>query len=171
MDDAKCFAVVRDSCWPNGIRCPQCRSPDIAKRGFHNQQAYCQRYCCQCCQRQFDDLTDTIFEGHHQPLRACVLCLCFMGLNLSNRQIAAELDLDQGDVQDMTTQVRNGIAVKKSQSKYPLSLVPGARLHFRQLQVLPHLSTAQCIRGWIASVMPIAMNTGSRKDHVSVRFS
>jgi len=59
-------------------------------------------------------LSETIFEGHHQPLRVWVLCLYFMGLNLSNQQIAAELDLEQDDVQDMTTQLRAGIAVKKS---------------------------------------------------------
>jgi hypothetical protein len=32
-----------------------------------------------------------------------------MGLNLSNRQIAHELDLDEDDVHDMTTQLRQGI--------------------------------------------------------------
>jgi hypothetical protein len=37
-----------------------------------------------------------------------------MGLNLSNQQIAAELDLDSDDVQDMTTQFREGIAVQKA---------------------------------------------------------
>jgi hypothetical protein len=36
-----------------------------------------------------------------------------MGLNLSNQQIAAELDLNPDDVQAMTTQLREGIAVKK----------------------------------------------------------
>jgi hypothetical protein len=36
-----------------------------------------------------------------------------MGLNLSNEQIAAELDLAVGDVQSMTTQLREGIVVKK----------------------------------------------------------
>ena len=83
--------------------------------GIH-QQAQRQRYQCQACERQFDDLTGTIFEGHHPPLRVWVLCLYFMGLNLSNQQIAAELDLDQGVVQDMATQLREGIVVKKSQS-------------------------------------------------------
>jgi hypothetical protein len=43
-----------------------------------------------------------------------MLCLYFMGLNLSNEQIAAELDLAVGDVQTMTTQLREGIVVKKS---------------------------------------------------------
>jgi len=71
---------------------------------------------CAACHRQFDDLTDTIFEGHHQPLRIWILCLYLMGLNLSNEQIAQELDLSSGDVQAMTSQLRTGIVSKKSQS-------------------------------------------------------
>jgi transposase-like protein len=100
--------------WPDGVKCPHCGSGEIIKRGFHNQQAQRQRYECQECGRQFDDLTGTIFEGHHQPLRVWVLCLYFMGLNLSNVQIAAELDIDKDVAQDMTTQLREGIVVKKS---------------------------------------------------------
>ena len=61
------------------------------------------------CQRRFDDLTGTIFAGHHQPLRTCTLCLYFMGLNLSNEQIAQELDLHGDDVQKMASQLRQGI--------------------------------------------------------------
>ena len=41
-----------------------------------------------------------------------MLCLYFMGLNLSNRQIAAELGLGTSDVQFMTEQVRNGLVAK-----------------------------------------------------------
>ncbi len=37
-----------------------------------------------------------MLAGHHQPLRVWVLCLYFMGLNLSNRQIAGELGLAVG---------------------------------------------------------------------------
>ncbi|XGV94781.1 MAG: hypothetical protein ACAF41_18785 [Leptolyngbya sp. BL-A-14] len=36
-----------------------------------------------------------------------------MGLNLSNQQIAQELDLDKDVVQDMTTQLRQGIALRQ----------------------------------------------------------
>jgi hypothetical protein len=39
-----------------------------------------------------------------------------MGLNLSNEQIAAELDLAAGDAQPMTAQLREGVVVKKSRS-------------------------------------------------------
>jgi len=53
-----------------------------------------------------------VLAGHHQPLRAWVLCLYFMGLNLSNRQIALELGLDSSDTQAMTEQLRRGLAAK-----------------------------------------------------------
>ncbi len=36
-----------------------------------------------------------------------------MGLNLSNRQIAQELDLNTGDVQQMTRQLRQGVVARK----------------------------------------------------------
>jgi len=114
IDDAKCFATVRELRWPEGIQCPACNSMDIEKRGFHTNQPFRQRYACHACGQQFDDLTDTIFEGHHQPLRVWVLCLYFMGLNLSNEQIAAELDLAIPEVHVMTTTLREGILKKKN---------------------------------------------------------
>ncbi len=53
-----------------------------------------------------------MLAGHHQPLRVWVLCLYFMGLNLSNRQIALELGLDGSDVQAMTEHLRRGLVAK-----------------------------------------------------------
>ena len=35
-----------------------------------------------------------------------------MGLNLSNRQIAGELSLNENDVQEMATQLREGLAAR-----------------------------------------------------------
>jgi transposase-like protein len=116
LDDAKCFEVVRKLRWPEGVCCPHCNGMEIAKRGMHTTQHERQRYECQGCDRQFDDLTGTVFEGHHQPLRVWITCLYLMGLNISNQQIAAELDLNKDDVQAMTNHLRDGIAVKKSQS-------------------------------------------------------
>lgn len=115
IDEAKCYEVVRELRWPEGIRCPKCGATDIIKRGFHDHQAHRQRYACQSCARQFDDLSETIFEGHHQPLRTWVLCLYFMGLNLSNEQIAAELGLNSDDARVMASQLREGVVAKKSQ--------------------------------------------------------
>ena len=50
--------------------------------------------------------------GHHPPLRVWILCLYFMGLNLSNAQIAQELGLNPDDVQRMTEPLREGIVAR-----------------------------------------------------------
>ena len=46
------------------------------------------------------------------------MCLYFMGLNRSNRQLAAELGLSASEVQVMTEQLRDGLVAK----------IPSARL-------------------------------------------
>ena len=109
IDDAKCFETVRTLRWPEEVRCVQCGSAAITKQGRDTTQPERQKYRCGDCGRWFDDLTGTVFAGHHQPLRTWVLCLYFMGLNLSNRQIAGELGLNKDDVQRMTQQLRQGI--------------------------------------------------------------
>src|SRR4051794_7662461 len=98
IDDAKCYELVRQHRWPEGVRCPACDSAAVARHGRDDRQLHRQRYRCAACSSRFDDLTGTVLAGHHQPLRVWVLCLYFMGLNLSNRQIAQELDLNQSDV-------------------------------------------------------------------------
>jgi len=112
IDDAKCFALVRQRRWPEGIRCPACDNDAVIRDGHDDTQACRQRYRCKACASRFDDLTGTVLAGHHQPLRVWVLCLYFMGLNLSNRQIALELCLDASDVQAMTEQLRRGLVAK-----------------------------------------------------------
>ena len=102
MDEAQCFALVRRHRWPDGVRCPACTSSAVIRDGCDDTQRSRQRYRCKACAGRFDDLTGTVLAGHHQPLRVWVLCLYFMGLNLANRQIAAELGLDASDVQAMT---------------------------------------------------------------------
>jgi len=109
INDAKCFEVVRSLRWPKGVLCSHCGNERVIKFGRDETQEDRQRYRCKSCGRCFDDLTGTIFEGHHQPLRTWILCLYFMGLNLSNRQISKELDLNKDDVQKMATQLREGV--------------------------------------------------------------
>jgi hypothetical protein len=84
----------------------------VIRDGCDETQRSRQRYRCKACSGRFDDLTGTVLAGHHQPLRVWVLCLYFMGLNLSNRQIAAELDLNASDVQVMTEQLRRGFVAR-----------------------------------------------------------
>lgn len=114
IDDAQCYKTIQEIRWPEGVECVSCDAKHVIRRGFDDTQPARQRYECKVCERRFDDLTGTIFEGHHQPLKTWILCLYFMGLNLSNEQIAKELDLNKNDVHQMTSQLRGGI-VKKNQ--------------------------------------------------------
>jgi len=113
LDDAKCYRIIRQTRWRSGVCCSQCQSQDVIKRGKDDTQAYRQRYQCKGCGFDFDDLTNTIFAGHHQPLRKWIGCLDLMGLNLSSEQIAQELDLHKDDVYQMTMQLRCGIVDNK----------------------------------------------------------
>jgi transposase-like protein len=115
IDDVQCYQTIRELRWPDGGECPSCESTKVIKRGFDDTEPARQRYECHHCDKRFDDLTDTIFAGHHQPLKVWIVCLYFMGLNLSNEQIAHALSVNESDVQKMTAQLRNGI-VKKSPS-------------------------------------------------------
>ncbi len=112
LDDATCFAFVRQHRWPDGVRCPGCGGDAVIRDGCDDTQVHRQRYRCKACASRFDDLTGTVLAGRHQPLRVWVLCLDFMGLNRSNRQIAGELGLCGSDVQAMTEQLRRGLVAK-----------------------------------------------------------
>ena len=113
IDDVQCYQTVRELRWPDGVECPSCQSTQVIKRGFDDTEPARQRYECIDCHKRFDDLTDTIFAGHHQPLKVWILCLYFMGLNVSNEQIAHELASMSSDVYQMTTELRERDRKKK----------------------------------------------------------
>lgn len=50
-------------------------------------------------------------------MRAWILCLYFMGLNLSNSQIAQELSLSPDDARRMTEQLRDGIVARQPEPR------------------------------------------------------
>ena len=112
IDDAKCYELIRHHRWPDGVRCTACSSAAVIRHGHDETQRHRQRYRCKDCGARFDDLTGTVLAGHHQPLRVWVLCLYFMGLNLSNQQIAKELSLNDDDVHDMASHLREGLVAK-----------------------------------------------------------
>ena len=93
INDAKCYELIRQHRWPEGVCCPRCGSMDTIKNGKDDTQPDRQRYVCKNCRYHFDDLSDSVFATRHQPLRVWVGCLYLMGLNLSNSQIAYELAL------------------------------------------------------------------------------
>lgn len=110
IDDAQCFETVRALRGPDGLHCVHCGSVEVTRQGRDPTPPERQTYRCKACDRGFDELTGTVLAGHHRPLRSWVLCLYFMGLNLSNRPIGQELELNKDDVQRMTYPLREGIA-------------------------------------------------------------
>jgi transposase-like protein len=98
VDDVQWYQTVRARRWSDGVACPSCASTQVIKRGWDDTEPARQCYACHDCDTRFDDLTGTIFAGHHQPLNVWLLCLYCMGLNVSNEQIAHELSLHESDV-------------------------------------------------------------------------
>ena len=72
MDDAKCFAFVRQHRWPEGVQRPGCGSPAVVRDGCDDTQPHRQRHRCKACASRFDDLTGTVLAGRHQPSRVWV---------------------------------------------------------------------------------------------------
>ena len=112
IDDAKCHELVRQHRWPEGVRCPRCGGGSVTRHGRDDTRPHRQRHRCAGCGARLDDLTGTVLAGHHRPLRVWALCLYLMGLNLSSRQIAEELDLGTSDVQAMTEALRQGLTAR-----------------------------------------------------------
>ncbi len=46
IDDAKCFALVRQHRWPEGMRCPVCGSGAVIRDGHDHTQPCRQGYRC-----------------------------------------------------------------------------------------------------------------------------
>ena len=60
IDDARCFELVRQHRWPEGVRCPHCEGARITRDGRDDAQPHRQRYRCAACHARFDDLTGTV---------------------------------------------------------------------------------------------------------------
>ena len=60
IDDARCFALVRQHRWPEGVRCPACESASVVRDGHDDTQPHWQRYRCKARSGRFDDLTGTV---------------------------------------------------------------------------------------------------------------
>src|SRR3954467_9117584 len=109
LDEAKCYEVIRQLRWPEGVVCLHCRDRAVVRNGHDDRERHRQRYLCKTCRYRFDDLTGTVLAGHHQPVSTWILGSYFMGVNLSNRQIAHELGVCESDAQAMTEVLRHGI--------------------------------------------------------------
>jgi DNA-directed RNA polymerase subunit RPC12/RpoP len=60
LDEAKCFELMRQHRWPDGVRCPDCDSAMVIRNGHDDSQRHRQRYLCKACHGRFDDLSGTV---------------------------------------------------------------------------------------------------------------
>ena len=61
-DDTNCRKALENLRWPDGIRCPSCKSEKISRIVARNQ------FDCDSCRYQFSVLSETIFHDTHLPL-------------------------------------------------------------------------------------------------------
>lgn len=109
IDDCLCYEKIRELRWSEGVVCTHCGSGWHKRQVHHNTCEHRYRYQCMEYQKYFDDLANTVFQGHHQPLKIWIVCLYLMGLNLSYAQISKELGLSENDTQAMTSLLREGV--------------------------------------------------------------
>jgi len=117
IDPKKCYEEIREIRWKDGVFCPRCGSYEIKKSGFNFQNKLKQHYKCKECQKKFDDLTGTPFSKHRLSAPKMLIFLYFLGLNLSNSQIAQELNLAKSTAQDIATSLRKSILNNKPKVK------------------------------------------------------
>src|SRR4051794_27762487 len=154
LDEAKCYEVIRQLRWPDSVVCLHCRGTAVVRNGHDDRERSRQRYLCKTCQYRFDDLTGTVLASHHQS--TWILGSYFMGVNLSNRQIAHELDLCESDVQAMV--LRHGIVAKTP------DVVLSGDVEFDELYIVAgHKGNPEAVR---AKGRDGRRNTGPFKIHV-----
>ena len=68
LDVGMCYDILRNIRWDSGVKCTNCQSETVVKNGKDSTNIHVQRYHCHSCKSYFDDLSDTIFSGSHQPL-------------------------------------------------------------------------------------------------------
>jgi len=112
LDDERVYGMIRELRWREGIQCPHFESKETIRRGRHYNQKAGRCYECKFCKKRFDDLTGTALVGHHKPVSVWVLFLYFMGLNLSQFQIAKKWDMNISDTQEMCESLRKMVEKK-----------------------------------------------------------
>jgi transposase-like protein/DNA-binding transcriptional ArsR family regulator len=119
-DTEDCLQALRRSRWPDGIRCPNCGSVDVIKKGTTSKGA--QRYKCHTCERKFNDLTGTLFADHRLSIPEMFHIIREMNAT-ETTQIARQLDRSYKAVLEFTHEARDG-SDNSSESVVAAALTP-----------------------------------------------
>ena len=117
IDDAKCFALVRQHRWPDGVRCPGCGGDAVVRHGRDDTQPHRQRYRCK--RARAVRRPDRDRPGRAPPAAAGLGAVPVLHgpepLQRADRPGAGALRLD---VQVMTEQLRDGLAARNPAARW-----------------------------------------------------
>src|SRR5262245_58177364 len=88
----QCQAYIHTLRWKDRpLQCPRCQSRDVDPWGTYHYRPGCKRYCCNGCQRTFNDLTNTLLHQSRRSLPHWILATFLLCLSCSSRRIARAL--------------------------------------------------------------------------------
>lgn len=107
-DQADCLEYLRDQRWPEEVSCPACESTETIKKGTTEKGV--QRYRCKDCDRIFNDLTGTVFQGQQLSIAEMFYIVASMEQKPTT-QISEELDRTYKTVLEFVHKVQDAIEV------------------------------------------------------------
>jgi transposase-like protein len=92
LSEARCYQLLRQARWPNGIVCPHCRQMRVTTHSKFTTTSR-RRYLCLECRRTFTDLTGTPFARTNLSLCTWFHCLDLIGQGLRTSELAKKLSV------------------------------------------------------------------------------
>lgn len=114
--EEECIDRLRQIRWPSGVKCPNCGSGEVVKKGRTNDGVY-QRYRCRLCGRDFNDRTGTIFENSKLGLRHWFFAIFLMQFKVSVMEISKTLGVTYKTAFNMVKKLRKSIYAKRIPEK------------------------------------------------------
>jgi len=92
FNEQKCQEYIRKLRWKDRpFICPYCKSDSIGDWGIYHRRPGLKRYKCKACNRTFNDLTNTLFDGCKLPFQLILLAIFLMCIPCSCHRIRREL--------------------------------------------------------------------------------
>ncbi len=107
--------------WAHGVRCPRCRSFDVAERASRRPM----RFHCRSCRRYFSVRTDTIMAHSRLPLRVWALAMYMLGTHpkgVSSVQMAKVLGVTQSTAWFLCHRIRSAWKVSRRRFAGPVEI-------------------------------------------------
>ncbi|MBI2529107.1 MAG: transposase [Candidatus Rokubacteria bacterium] len=90
--EARCYDMLRQARWPNGMTCPGCGGRRITTHS-RSPRTPRRRYLCLSCRRTFSDLTATPLAQTNLPLAKWFECLRLLPGRHTTAGLAKALDV------------------------------------------------------------------------------